>query len=181
MLSRTFSLLLFVAGAAVVLGQSMQPCAEPDGFKMSLFGFANETTVTAGDPLVLAWVRPSTSKVRALARLALVNMSGTEFPLRRVGRLPRFTTSTDRAGGVLVKSFVGSEPGQYVVRLNLDVPKDNCFMESDVFNVVAGPLSCTAGQVECTSQQAYRRCGVDGWEREELCPVKTLCNGGKCL
>jgi hypothetical protein len=168
-------------GTAATNSSSIEPCSVPDSFRISLFGSSDQANITAGEPLVLAWLRPSTSTVRGITRLSFVNASGTHQPLRRVGKLPSFSSgsSSDRAGGVLVKPFLNSEPGTYVVRLSLDIPGSNCYLDTPAFSVVANIMSCVKGSKECTSQQAYRRCGVDGWKPEELCPF--LCQNGTCI
>jgi hypothetical protein len=169
--------------SAVYAAVPSEPCSTPDTFNIAIFGtYINDTAAAAGEPLVVAWLRPTTSAVRAINRVSFLNATGGPIPLRRVGSLPSFSRKKagDKAGGILVKPFVTTPPGTYVVRLSLDVPKKNCFMDTEAFELAANALSCEKGQVECTSEQAYRRCGEDGWKREELCPTDTLCQDGYC-
>ena len=180
---RLISLVLAMTSATFAAAPA-QLCSTPDTFDIDIFGtYPNDTPVTAGEPLVVAWLRPTTSTVRAVKRLSFVNETGGSIPLRKVGSLPSFSRKKggDRAGGILVKPFVSTPPGTYVVRLSLDVPRNNCYIDTEAFELAASALSCDRGQVECTSGQAFRRCGEDGWDREELCPVDKVCQDGRCI
>jgi hypothetical protein len=149
----------------------------------SVYVSGNGTT-QAGTPQVLSFIWPSGSPVRAIVRVTLVESAkGNYTKPRDTGPLPSFKTGSrkDKAGGVAVTSPVNLPPGPYVLRADIDVPRANCYLDTSEFTVVASNRSCAPGTSECTSAQAYRRCGRDGWEREKICPEMEACMDGVCV